>query len=84
MAQKSALQAPHLFIIVVEALTATVKMWWGSLLLEASPSLNALPNKSLGQYVDNTSFTVRAEDASDNNLMGILWKSGLASGLEIN
>ena len=38
----------------------------------------------ISQYVDDTSFTVKAEETNLDYLVGILHKFGTTSGLEIN
>ena len=67
-----------MFIITAEALNATVKhaMVVGNLKGIALPQ-----NKSkhiISQYVDDTSFTVKAQETNVDHLIGILHKFGNA------
>ena len=75
---------PYLCIIMEEALNAATKnaLRLGNLKGIVLPQSNS--QQTISQYVDDTSFTVRAEEASADNLVGILHKFGIAYGLEIN
>lgn len=76
--------APYLFIIVAKALNAPIKnaMRIGlviSILLPQSTS-----QQIICQYVDDTSFSARAEDSNVDNLIKILHNFEFDLGLEMN
>lgn len=75
---------PYLCIITAKALNAAVinALRLGSLKGIVLTQSNS--QQIISQYVDDTSFMVRAEENSVDNLVGILHKLGIASGLEIN
>ena len=58
-------------------------MKWEPVSSKAFASPSAIPSK-LSIYVDDPSFTVRAEENNVDNLVGILHKFGSAFGLEIS
>ena len=43
-----------------------------------------LTQQIINQYVDDTSFTMRVEEASVDNLVGVHWEFGFAYGLDMN
>lgn len=75
--------APDMFIIVGEALNATVKNAVKIGLIKGIFFPQCTTQQIISQYIDDTSFTVRAEDNIDN-LVGIFHNFGLAFGMEIN
>ena len=73
-----------MFIIVAETLNARVKnaMRIGLINGRALPQCNS--QQSISQYVDNPYFSVRAEEASVDNLVANFQGFGPPSGLHIN
>jgi hypothetical protein len=76
--------APYLFIITAKTLNAAVEhtMVAGNVKGITLPQDNS--QQIISQYIDDTSFTVKAEETSVDHIVGILHKFGNASGLEIN
>lgn len=68
--------APYMFI------TVAVKNAVRTSLLKAT-SFNAIPQQIISQYVEGTSFIMRAEESSVDNLAEILNNFGLASSLKM-
>lgn len=76
--------APYLIIITLEALNVVVKHAMGIGNLGGITLQQGNSQQIISQYVDDTSFTVKAEETSVGYLIGILHKFGTTFGLEIN
>ena len=76
--------APYLFVIVANALHDVIKNVVKIGLIKGIYLPQCLTQQIIYQYANNTSFTMRAEEASMDNLVGIIQNFGFASSLEIN
>lgn len=75
---------PYLFIIVPEALNPVIKNAIKTGLIKGISLPQCNFQQIIIQYVDNASFTVRADETSVDNVVKILQNFGIVSCLEIN
>lgn len=77
--------APYLFIITAKALNATIKHARRFDNLKGITIHQCNSQQIISQYANDMSFTMKVEETTVvDNLVGILHKFGIASGLEIN
>lgn len=73
-----------LFIIVAKALNVAIKNAMRIGLVKSILLPQSTSQQIICRYVDDTSFSARAEDSSVDNLIKILYNFEFVSGLEMN